>query len=216
MSTDRPPRTRRTATGERRAAYDPETLLEVAARVFTERGYDGTSMEDLARAARITKSSFYYHVSGKEELLRRSLDRALDRLFAVLGEPEALEGRAIDRLEHVVRGSIEVLVDELPHVTLLLRVRGNTKVERRALERRREFGRAITKLVTEAVQEGDLRPQIDEGLTARLLFGMVNSVVDWYRPDRGTLTTESLADAVVGLTIDGWRQPGAQARRKTR
>ena len=92
----------------------------------------------------------------------------------------------------------------------------NTKVERRALERRREFGRAITKLVTEAVQEGDLRPQIDEGLTARLLFGMVNSVVDWYRPDRGTLTTESLADAVVGLTIDGWRQPGAQARRKTR
>ena len=188
----------------------------MAVRVFTERGYDGTSMEDLARAARITKSSFYYHVSGKEELLRRSLDRALDRLFAVLGEPEALEGRAIDRLEHVVRGSIEVLVDELPHVTLLLRVRGNTKVERRALERRREFGRAVTKLVTEAVQEGDLRPQTDEGLTARLLFGMVNSVVDWYRPNGGTLTSESLADAVVSLTIDGWRQPGAQARRKTR
>jgi AcrR family transcriptional regulator len=196
--------------------YDADSLLEVAVRVFTERGYDGTSMEDLARAARITKSSFYYHVSGKEELLRRSLDRALDRLFAVLGEPEALEGRAIDRLEHVVRGSIAVLVDELPHVTLLLRVRGNTRVERRALERRREFGRAVTKLVTEAVQEGDLPPQIDEGLTARLLFGMVNSVVDWYRPGGGTLTSESLADAVVGLTIDGWRQPGAQARRKTR
>ena len=134
----------------------------------------------------------------------------------MLGEPEALEGPAIDRLEHVVRGSIEVLVDELPHVNLLLRVRGNTRVERRALERRREFGRAITKLVTEAVQEGDLRSQIDEGLTARLLFGMVNSVVDWYRPGAGTLTAESLADAVVGLTIDGWRQPGAQARRKTR
>ena len=45
---------------------------------------------------------------------------------------------------------------------------------------------------------------------------MVNSVVDWYRPDGGTLSAESLADAVVGLTIDGWRQPGAQARRKTR
>lgn len=196
--------------------YDADSLLEVAVRVFTERGYDGTSMEDLARAARITKSSFYYHVSGKEELLRRSLDRALDRLFAVLGEPEALEGRAIDRLEHVVRGSIEVLVDELPHVTLLLRVRGNTKVERRALERRREFGRAVTRLVTEAVQEGDLRPQIDESLTARLLFGMVNSVVDWYRPDGGTLTSRALADAVVGLTVDGWRQPSPQARRKTR
>ena len=211
-----PPVDRGAGTRPRRPQrYDADSLLEVAVRVFTERGYDGTSMEDLARAARITKSSFYYHVTGKEELLRRSLDRALDKLFAVLEEPEALEGPAVDRLEHVVRGSIRVLVDELPHVTLLLRVRGNTRVERRALERRREFGRAVTALVTEAVEEGDLRPGIDEGLTARLLFGMVNSVVDWYKPS-GTLGAASLGDAVVSLTIDGWRQPGAQARRKTR
>jgi AcrR family transcriptional regulator len=215
----RAPAGRRAGTA-RPQPYDADSLLEVAVRVFTERGYDGTSMEDLARAAGITKSSFYYHVSGKEELLRRSLDRALDGLFAVLGEPAALEGPAIDRLEHVVRGSIQVLVDQLPHVTLLLRVRGNTRVERRALERRREFGRAVTKLVSEAVQEGELRGGIDEGLTARLLFGMVNSVVDWYRPDGGSLDAASLADAVVSLTIDGWRRPAgpapAQPRRKTR
>jgi AcrR family transcriptional regulator len=210
----RPPAKR---TGTRRPQrYDADSLLEVAVKVFTERGYDGTSMEDLARAARITKSSFYYHVSGKEELLRRSLDRALDGLFAVLGEEQAVQGRAVDRLEHVVRRSIEVLVDQLPHVTLLLRVRGNTRVERRALERRREFGRAITKLVTEAVEEGDLRAGIDEALTARLLFGMVNSVVDWYRPNGGSLTAESLADAVISLTIEGWRQPVTQPRTRTR
>jgi AcrR family transcriptional regulator len=208
----RRPRANRRAGNRRPPSYDADSLLEVAVRVFTERGYDGTSMEDLARAAGITKSSFYYHVSGKEELLRRSLDRALDGLFAVLGEQQAQEGRAIDRLEHVVRRSIEVLVDQLPHVTLLLRVRGNTKVERRALERRREFGRAVTKLVAEAVQEGDLRGGIDEGLAARLLFGMVNSVVDWYRPDGGPLTAASLADAVISLTVDGWRQPRRSGR----
>jgi AcrR family transcriptional regulator len=211
----RPPASRR-AGARRPQPYDADSLLEVAVKVFTERGYDGTSMEDLARAAGITKSSFYYHVSGKEELLRRSLDRALDGLFAVLAEEQAVQGRAIDRLEHVVRRSIEVLVDQLPHVTLLLRVRGNTKVERRALERRREFGRAITKLVSEAVSEGDLRAGIDEGLTGRLLFGMINSVVDWYRPNGGSLTAGSLADAVISLTVEGWRQPGAQPRRKTR
>ena len=211
----RPPANRRAGT-RRPQRYDADSLLEVAVKVFTERGYDGTSMEDLARAAGITKSSFYYHVAGKEELLRRSLDRALDELFAVLGEERSQEGPAIDRLEHVVRRSIEVLVDQLPHVTLLLRVRGNTRVERRALERRREFGRAITKLVTEAVSEGDLRAGIDEGLTGRLLFGMINSVVDWYRPNGGSLSAESLADAVISLTVEGWRQPGGQRRRKTR
>ena len=61
---------------EKKARYDVESLLAVAVQVFRERGYDGTSMDELARAAGITKSSFYHHVKGKEELLRRSLDRA--------------------------------------------------------------------------------------------------------------------------------------------
>jgi AcrR family transcriptional regulator len=193
-------------TGARRTQrYDADSLLDVAVRVFTERGYDGTSMEHLARAAGITKSSFYHHVDGKQELLRRSLDRALDGLFGVLDEPGAREGRAIDRLEYVVRGSVRVLVDELPHVTLLLRVRGNTEVERRALDRRREFDHLVTGLVLAAEQEGDLRPSVDEGLTARLLFGMVNSIVEWYRPGR-PLTSAKLADAVVDLALDGLRR----------
>lgn len=189
---------------KRTQRYDADSLLDVAVRVFTERGYDGTSMEQLAKAAGITKSSFYHHVPGKEELLRRSLDRALDGLFGVLDEPGACEGRAIDRLEYVIRGSIRVLVDELPHVTLLLRVRGNTAVERRALERRREFDHCVTKLVLQAEEEGDLRPTVDEGLTARLIFGMVSSVSEWYRPNRG-LTPARLGDAVVDLALHGLR-----------
>ena len=54
----------------RRAVYDAESLLAVAVAEFNTRGYDATSMEDLSRAAGITKSSFYHHISGKEELLR--------------------------------------------------------------------------------------------------------------------------------------------------
>jgi AcrR family transcriptional regulator len=190
---------------KRTQRYDADSLLDVAVRVFTERGYDGTSMEHLAKAAGITKSSFYHHVESKEELLRRSLDRALDGLFGVLDEQGAREGRAIDRLEHVIRGSIRVLVDQLPHVTLLLRVRGNTGVERRALERRREFDHLVTKLVLAAEEEGDLRPSVDEGLTSRLIFGMVNSITEWYRPNRG-LPPARLADAVVDLALDGLRR----------
>jgi AcrR family transcriptional regulator len=191
-------------TAKRTQRYDADSLLDVAVRVFTERGYDGTSMEHLAKAAGITKSSFYHHVPGKEELLRRSLDRALDGLFAALDEAEAQQGRAIERLEHVIRSSIGVLVDELPHVTLLVRLRGNTPVQRRALERRREFDGRVTKLVVAAEDEGDLRPSVDEGLAARLIFGMVNSISEWYRPSRG-LPAERIADAVVDLVLDGLR-----------
>jgi AcrR family transcriptional regulator len=200
VSISRPTRTRRTATGERRAAYDPETLLEVAARVFTERGYDGTSMEHLATAAGITKSSIYHHVPGKEALLRAALDRALDALFAVCDEPKSTTGAAIDRLEHVIRRSVEILDEELPYATLLLRVRGNTDTEQDALERRRTFDRFVTKLVAEAAQDGDLTPEIDPGLTTRLVFGMINSITEWYHPGRG-VTVHELADAVIALAL---------------
>ena len=72
--------------------HTPESLLAVAVEVFNVRGYDGTSMEDLAKAAGITKSSIYHHVAGKEELLRLAVTRALDGLFGVLDEPGATEG----------------------------------------------------------------------------------------------------------------------------
>ncbi len=110
----------------RRPPYDATTLLEVAVTVFNERGYDGTSMEDLARAAGITKSSFYHHVDGKEALLSAACDRALDALFAVRDEPARTPARAIDRFEYVLRRTAQILLTELPYVTLLLRVRGNT------------------------------------------------------------------------------------------
>jgi AcrR family transcriptional regulator len=188
----------------REGRHDAESLLAVAAEVFTERGYDGTSMEQLAAAAGITKSSFYHHVEGKEDLLRLSLDRALDGLFAVLESEGARTGPAIDRLEHVLRGSVHVLVERLPHVTLLLRVRGNTEVQRRALDRRREFDAAVTQLVREAELAGDLRVGPDRGVAARLLFGMINSVTEWYSP-AGGLQAKDLADAVVAVALDGLR-----------
>jgi AcrR family transcriptional regulator len=187
-----------------RPGYDRDGLLRVAVEVFNERGYDGTSMEDLATRLGISKSSIYHHVPGKAELLRIAVDRALDALFAVTAEPAATTGPAIDRLEHVVRRSVEVLVAELPYVTLLLRVRGNTPVERAALRRRREFDRIVTELVAAAERAGDVRPDVDPALTSRLLFGLVNSLTEWYRPAGGR-TAKELADAVVTTAFHGLR-----------
>jgi AcrR family transcriptional regulator len=190
--------------GRGRRGYDLDTLLTRAVEVFIERGYDGASMEDLAVRLGISKSAIYHHVPSKAELLRLAIDRALDGLFAVLEEPGATTGSAGERLEHVVRRSVHVLVERLPFVTLLLRVRGNTEVEREALARRRELDRRVTALVEAAEAEGGVRPDVDPALTSRLLFGTVNSLVEWYRPDRG-LDADGLADAVVAVLFDGLR-----------
>jgi AcrR family transcriptional regulator len=187
-----------------RPGYDRESLLAVAVAVFNERGYDGTSMEDLSGRLGIAKSSIYHHVDSKEDLLAMALDRALDGLFSVADQARALPAPAIDRLEFLVRGSVRVLVDLLPCVTLLLRARGNTATERRALRRRREFDQFVADLVKEAEVDGDIRPDIDPAVTARLLFGMVNSIVEWYRPGRGSGADE-LASAVCAMAFDGLR-----------
>ena len=165
-----------------RPGHSLDSLLDVAVAVFNERGYEATSMDELAARLGVTKSAIYHHVPSKVELLRLALDRALDALFAVTQETGATTGPAIDRLEHVVRGSVRVLAAELPFVTLLLRVRGNTDVERAALQRRREFDRVVTDLVRAAEDEGDVRTDVDPAVISRLLFGTVNSLTEWYRP----------------------------------
>ncbi|MFD4766847.1 TetR/AcrR family transcriptional regulator [Streptomyces niveus] len=193
-------------TTAKRDTYTPETLLTVAVGVFNERGYDGTSMEHLSKAAGISKSSIYHHVAGKEELLRRAVSRAIDGLFGILDEPGAGRGRAIERVEYVTRRTVEVLMAELPYVTLLLRVRGNTKTERWAMERRREFDQRVADLLKAAATDGDLRADMDIRLATRLLFGMINSLVEWYRPQAaGGYDSDQVAEAVVRMAFDGLR-----------
>ncbi|MDP5227335.1 MULTISPECIES: TetR/AcrR family transcriptional regulator [Arthrobacter] len=187
-----------------REPYTLQRLLDVAVQVFTERGYDGTSFQHLSQASGLSKSSIYHHIEGKEQLLRLGLEQALDPLMATITEAEALGGPAIGRLEHLVRRNIEILTERLPYVTLLLNVHGNTETERWALEQRRAYNKAVAAVVQEAVDEGSLRADVDAKTTARLVFGMINSVREWYRPGRGT-SPEKLADQVLGLLLDGIR-----------
>lgn len=190
-----------------RKAYDPDTLLDVAIQVFNERGYDGTRMEHVAAAAGISKSSIYHHVSSKEELLRRGLDRALDTLHGVLTELPATEGRAAIRLRYIVGRTAEVTIAERSHVTLLVRVHGNSELERSALERRREYDRHVAAIIAEAQRDGDVRTDIEAALLTRLMLGAVVSVVEWYRPT-GELAASDIVAALEALLLDGLRANG--------
>ena len=187
-----------------RPGYDRRGVLEIAVQAFNEYGYDATSLGTLASRLGLSKSAIYHHFPSKEQLLEAALDEALGGLEAVLEEPAATSGRPADRLVYVLDRAVHVLVDKLPYVTLLLRLRGNTDVERAALERRRAFDRALTALVVEAQQAGELRSDIDPRVAERLLFGMINSIVEWYRPE-GPEDPAQLAADVVAVAVDGLR-----------
>jgi AcrR family transcriptional regulator len=186
-----------------RPGHDISTVLATSVEVFNERGFDGTSIEDLARRLQISKSAIYHHVESKDALLGLALDHALTGLEEVADTVRSLNGPATDRLQRLLRDSVAVLVERLPYVTLLVRVRGNSDVERQALARRRRLDRLAAELVKEAVGDGDLRPDIDPAVTARLLFGMVNSLTEWLKAGRNSAA--ELADVVTAVAFDGLR-----------
>lgn len=185
-----------------RPGYDRRGLLDAAVAVFNESGYDATSVAALAARLGLSKAALYHHFSSKEEMLESALDEALGGLEGVLHEADAVD--AGDRLAQVLQGAVRVLVAHLPAVTLLLRVRGNSDVERRALERRRAFDQTVTAIVREAQREGAVRADIDASVATRLLFGMVNSLVEWYRPG-GPEDPAALARDVLTVALDGLR-----------
>ena len=160
-------------------------------------------MSDLAAELGLSKSALYHHVPSKGSLLEQALDEALDALERALDAAGSDPGApAYDRLRAAVRSSVTVLVAHLPAVTLLLRVRGNGPVEREALRRRRAVDERLAGLVADAVAEGSVRGDLPPDLTSRLIFGTVNSLAEWVRPE-GRYDADTLADAVTALAFEG-------------
>ena len=189
-----------------RPGYDQETVLRRAIDLFNRQGYDATSMGDLARELGLSKSAIYHHVPSKEHLLASGLDEALGALSSTVTTIAATSDKpAEERLRTAIRSSVEILVEHLPAVTLLLRARGNSEVEQAALERRRAIDDALAELVRDAVRDGRLRTDIEPELISRLLFGMVNSSVEWFHTG-GSVNAEALADAITGIAFEGLSQ----------
>ena len=191
-----------------REPYNIDTVTQAAVRVFNRRGYEASSMQDVARETGISKSSLYYHVRGKEELLARALQRAFDVLLGVLDEPGAKAGTPLARLKHIVHRGVIITLEFVEEVELLQRIKGNTRAERQAMARRRRFDREIAALVEAAAAAGQIRSDVDAGLLTRLIFGMGNSITQWYRRN-GKLKPGQIADAVSRLVFEGIERKGS-------
>lgn len=188
-----------------RPGNDRADVIAAAVRLFNAHGYEATTIGMIAEQLGVSKSAIYHHVRAKEELLAAALDHALTALEAMLAQALALpEQDAVARLEYVMRGTVTVLTRDLAEVTLLLRLRGNTELERSALERRRSFDRQVGALVRAVAEAEHITHIVDPRAATRLIFGMVNSITEWYRPT-GRLDAAALGDLVVSLVFDGLR-----------
>ncbi len=184
--------------------YDVESIVDVAVQVFLERGYDATSMADLAAAAGIRKPSLYHHVTGKEDLLRRGISRAIDAYSAVFAEPQAAAtADPVARLRYVLHRTVVVISALLPETALLIRARGNTDTERWALAERRRLNSLMAEVIDSAWRANDIRPTFEPALAARLVLGTTTSIVDWYRPTSGPIDPVRLADILADLLQPG-------------
>jgi len=186
-----------------RPGHDRESVIRASVALFNEQGYDATSVSDLTRRLGVTKSALYHHVDSKEQILEVALEDALGGLERAL-EDALRSSTASERLSAIIRGAVTVLTERQPQVTLLLRLRGNSPLEQAALDRRRRFDHRVTQLVRDAQAEGLVRTDLDAGVATRLVFGMINSVVEWYRTD-GAVDPALLADEVLAVAFDGLR-----------
>lgn len=185
-----------------RPGYSREDVIKAAVAQFNSHGYDATSMGQVATTLGISKSALYHHISSKEEILELTVSAALRRLEAVVEEASALNVSPGERVRSLLHGSVEVLLDDPESVALLLRLRGNSEVELKALERRRRLTRSVIPLVADAQESGDLRDDLDAAVLTRTIFGVVNSLSDWYEPG-GKLGPEEVTAVIEGMVFEG-------------
>ena len=219
-STDPPLRnssTVSTASTQRgRPGYDQQSVLLIAVDVFNRHGYDATSMGILAENLGISKSAIYHHVPSKGDLLRLALDHALGGLEAILDQPGATDrlGRGPAGVRAPRRPS-RCWWTRLPFVTLLLRLRGNTEIERDALERRRDvrpqgrrpdFGRPRQKGRCARTSTPAPSPACCSAPSTRSSSG--TSPAARSRP-------EKLADDVITMAFHGLHVPRCRATRQS-
>ena len=189
-------------SGRGRPGYSRDEVVAIAVDEFLNRGYDATSMGILAQRLGVSKSAIYYHVESKEQLLEEATDLALDNLQQVVDGAYAIDGGVEDKLRFLLDGAVHVLCEHQPETALVLRLRGNSETELCALERRREITRQMVELVEAGQREGAIRDDVPAGVAARLIFGAVNSIADWYSPD-GSASPEEVSNAMHKLVWSG-------------
>lgn len=178
-----------------------EYIIRVASDFFNKKGFEATSLDEVAERIGISKPSVYYYCNNKSELLLECYTRTLDVCESLLKEAQALHGSGMDQLcaftreliiSHCTSGAVAIVneVESLPREAI-----GPIKARSTALTRDLEL------LVEAGIADGSVRADLAP-ITIRFLMGGVNWIAKWHR-DTGPLGPDEIADAFIDFMRNG-------------
>ncbi|RVQ65688.1 TetR/AcrR family transcriptional regulator [Croceicoccus ponticola] len=196
-----PPATRRRSGPDRW----PE-IVTVAAELFAEKGYEGTSLRDVAERLGMLKGSLYHYISGKSDLLVHVLREAHERGVNALAALAQEDGPALLRLEAIVAAHARYVCTESVFTASFIEAHRHLAPDRAQefVTAERSYRLLIEGLIARGQAEGDLRPDLDPKVAALCLLGFLNSLHGWVRPAR-RLSIRRICDHAIAMGIGGMR-----------
>ncbi|MCI0339316.1 MAG: TetR/AcrR family transcriptional regulator [Acidobacteria bacterium] len=187
-------------------------IYEVAAQIICEKGYDATSMNDIADAIGITKAGIYHYIHGKQDLLYGIMSYGMDKLDRRVIVPALAVADAEQRLRLIIKNH-SLLISEgsnskgnNPITIIIEEVAGLAPAHRRKIEqRKRAYLDILRDTLKQLKDEGKLKA-VDETVAAFSLLGMMLWLSRWYRPD-GKLSRERLAEEISKIALGGLLRP---------
>ena len=169
-----------------------QRILDAAACTFRDKGFAGTTLNDIADAARLRAGSIYYHFDSKERLLEMVLDIGVARVAAAVREADQAlppETSPTERIRHGIEAHLRSLLFHGEYTSATFRIfwQAPPEVRSRILARRREYSDYWRKLLHAARDAGEIHRDRDLSLARMFLFGALNWSVEWYDPAKGTL-----------------------------
>lgn len=201
----RVPARRGSSTGDRKPREERwAELLDVAAEVFFEKGYDATSLQEIADRTGILKGSIYYYINTKGDLLAHLLREAHQTGLGNIEPIARRDDNPVRRLEDMIRAHVNYVCSDRVRTAVFVHER-----KRLTPEQRKEYlgdEHAYRRLFQGVIMEGQEQGLIDAGLDPKLLslclLGSLNSLYQWYRPDGG-FNIEKIADHYVAISLNG-------------
>lgn len=180
-----------------------DEILEASAQIFSQKGYHGTSMQDIALSVNLQKASIYHHVSSKQQILFELLNQALDLLSEKVEGVIEGTGSPDERLRRAICMYLSTLTanQDLASVLLLEYRSLEPRYLERHIPRRDRFEQIWRDLIEEGVDDGVFACN-HPSLSARALLGILNWTVTWFRQD-GPMSAEEIADQLADLFMMG-------------